>query len=73
MNLSLPLTAIVLFLTGSDPLSVNLYNYLGQAVNTWNTKINEPTVYLPVKVSSGAYIVQINTKNGPVVKKIIVE
>ncbi|HEY9222033.1 MAG TPA: LamG-like jellyroll fold domain-containing protein [Lutibacter sp.] len=57
----------------SEVVSISVYNYLGQAVNTWNTKINEPTVYLPIKVSSGAYIVQITTKNGLVVHKIIVE
>ena len=56
-----------------EVVTVNLYNYLGQAVKTWNTKINEPILYLPIKVSSGAYIVQINTKNGPVVQKVIVE
>jgi hypothetical protein len=57
----------------AEILTINLYNYLGQAVKTWNTKINEPILYLPIKVSSGAYIVQINTKNGPVVQKVIVE
>ncbi|MFZ2284122.1 MAG: T9SS type A sorting domain-containing protein, partial [Lutibacter sp.] len=57
----------------SEVVSISVYNYLGQAVNTWTAKINEPTVYLPIKVSSGAYIVQITTKTGPVVHKIIVE
>jgi hypothetical protein len=57
----------------AEIVSISFYNYLGQAVKTWNTKINEPILYLPIKVSSGAYIVQINTKNGQVVQKVIVE
>jgi len=57
----------------SEVVSIGVYNYLGQLVISWNTRINEPTVYLPIKVSSGAYIVQINTKNGPLVQKVIVE
>lgn len=57
----------------AEILDVNLYNYLGQVVKTWNTNLNDSTIYLPIKVSSGAYIVQINAKNGPVVQKVIVE
>jgi hypothetical protein len=57
----------------SEIIIVNLYNYLGQNVKIWNTNLNENTIYLPIKTSSGAYIVQINTKNGSVVQKVIVE
>jgi hypothetical protein len=57
----------------SEIIIVNLYNYLGQNVKRWNTNLNENTIYLPIKTSSGAYIVQINTKNGLVVQKVIVE
>ena len=53
--------------------TVNLYNYLGQLVKTWNTNLNDSAIYLPVNVSTGAYIVQINTQNGPVVQKVIME
>ncbi|PKP28474.1 MAG: hypothetical protein CVU01_04100 [Bacteroidetes bacterium HGW-Bacteroidetes-18] len=60
-------------LAESEILSVNLYNYLGQLVNVWNAKINESVIYLPLNVSAGAYIVQINTKNGSVVNKVIIE
>jgi len=57
----------------AEILTVNVYNYLGQMVKTWNTNLNENIIYLPIKVSSGAYIVQINTKNEPFVQKVIVE
>lgn len=57
----------------AEILDVNLYNYLGQVVKTWNTNLNDSAIYLPIKVSSGAYIVQINAKNGNTVKKISVE
>lgn len=57
----------------AEILDVNLYNYLGQVVKTWNTNLNDSAVYLPIKVSSGAYIVQINAKNESVVHKVIVE
>ncbi|MHB1147468.1 MAG: LamG-like jellyroll fold domain-containing protein [Lutibacter sp.] len=57
----------------AEILSINVYNYLGQAVKTWNTNLTDSAIYLPIKVSSGAYIVQINTKNGTVVQKVIVE
>ena len=57
----------------AEIVTVNVYNYLGQAVKTWNTNLTDLEIYLPIKVSAGAYIVQINTKNGPVVQKVIVE
>jgi hypothetical protein len=50
-----------------------LYNYLGQTIKKWNANLNESATYLPIKVSAGIYIVQINTKNEPVVQKVIVE
>lgn len=57
----------------SEIVSISLFNYLGQVVKTWNTNLNDSTIYLPIKVSTGAYIVQINAKNGSVVQKVIVE
>ncbi|MDO9276265.1 MAG: LamG-like jellyroll fold domain-containing protein [Lutibacter sp.] len=53
--------------------TVNLYNYLGQNIKSWTTNLNANFLSLPINVASGAYIVQINTKNGPVVQKVIVE
>ena len=57
----------------AEVVSINVYNYLGQAVKTWNTNLTDSAIYLPIKVSTGAYIVQINTKIGTVVQKVIVE
>ncbi|MHB1106996.1 MAG: T9SS type A sorting domain-containing protein, partial [Lutibacter sp.] len=57
----------------AEIVTVNLFNYLGQNIQSWNTNLNENSIYLPIKVSSGAYIVQINTKKGTVVQKVIVE
>jgi len=58
---------------GEELISVALYNYLGQAMKTWNTNLNRRTVSLPLNLSSGVYIVQITTKKGMAVKKISVE
>ena len=57
----------------SEIVSVNLYNYLGQNIKTWNTNLNASFLSLTVNTAAGAYIVQINTKNGSVVNKVIVE
>jgi hypothetical protein len=57
----------------SEVVSIKLYNYLGQAVKTWDTNLNDSAIYLPIKVSAGPYIVQINTNNESVVQKVIVE
>lgn len=54
-------------------MTVSLYNYLGQMIKTWNANLNEKASYLPIKISAGAYIVQINTNKGKVIKKIIIE
>ncbi|OGS71597.1 MAG: hypothetical protein A3F91_00730 [Flavobacteria bacterium RIFCSPLOWO2_12_FULL_35_11] len=54
-------------------LSVELYNYLGQRINNWNTNLNRRTISLPINTATGVYIVQINTKTGKTIKKISVE
>ena len=50
-----------------------LYNYLGQKIKTWDTRINERYNSLPVNVATGVYIVQVKTSNGTVNKKIFIE
>lgn len=52
---------------------ITLYNYLGQIIKAWNTNFNRRTISLPINMATGVYFVQINTKNGPVVQKVIVE
>ncbi len=53
--------------------SVELFNYLGQRVNLWNSNLNVRTVSLPINTSTGIYMVQINTKTGSEVQKVVVE
>ncbi|MBK5209424.1 MAG: T9SS type A sorting domain-containing protein [Flavobacteriaceae bacterium] len=53
--------------------SVALRNSLGQTVRTWNSNFNRRTISLPVNTATGVYVVQIITKNGLVVQKVIVE
>jgi hypothetical protein len=53
--------------------SITLYNYLGQTINSWKSDINKRFVYLPIEASTGAYIVQLNTLNGTIDKKIIIK
>jgi len=53
--------------------SVILSNYLGQIIKTWNANFNARTISLPINLSSAVYIVQVNTKKGPFVQKVIVE
>lgn len=53
-------------------LNVELYNYLGQRINNWNSNLNRRIISLPINTATGAYIVQINTKIGKTVKKIVI-
>jgi len=51
---------------------VVLYNYLGQTVKTWNTNFEERLTSLPLNMATGAYIVNVNTIDGTITKKIII-
>ncbi|MDP3312702.1 LamG-like jellyroll fold domain-containing protein [Lutibacter sp.] len=52
---------------------VTLFNYLGQTVKSWNSNFAGRKLSLPINAATGVYIVQINTINGTVNKKIIIE
>ena len=54
--------------------SVTLYNILGQSINKWNVKDQAQTkIKIPVtNVSSGTYIVKVQTTNGDISKKVII-
>jgi len=54
-------------------LSIELYNYLGQTVKTWNSNFKIRTISLPISTATGVYLVQINTKTGSEVQKVVVE
>jgi len=59
---------------GTDEIrSVMLHNNLGQIMNTWNADLNRRIISLPVKLATGVYIVQINTVNGIISKRIIIK
>tara|TARA_R110001583_G_scaffold35585_3_gene118229 strand:+ start:24703 stop:29169 length:4467 start_codon:yes stop_codon:yes gene_type:complete len=52
--------------------NINLYNYLGQLLNSWNQNLQQEIINLPVNQSSGVYILQIISQNGNTSKKIII-
>jgi hypothetical protein len=58
--------------SAEEILRVELYNYLGQRVNSWDTNLNRRTISLPISIVTGVYIVQVATKNGSMADKIIV-
>ena len=52
-----------------------LYNILGKEINFWNIKEEKNTYQLIIKnnISAGLYIVKLNTNNGVINKKIVIE
>jgi hypothetical protein len=59
-------------LVDTEILNVSVFNYLGQQVKTWSLNTDERFISLPLKITSGTYIVKVKTKNGNVNKKIII-
>ena len=59
--------------TKSKILSIQLFNYLGQWISTWNKNLNLENLSLPINATSGLYVVRINTSKGTINKKIIIE
>lgn len=53
--------------------AIILYNNLGQIKGYWKEEFLEDSFSLPVKAATGIYFVQINTKNGKIGKKILIE
>ncbi len=54
--------------------SIKLYNSLGQSFNSWNSNLENRNLSLPVhSISTGMYIVQLETSDGDIIKKMIVE
>jgi len=54
-------------------LNIALINSLGQIVKTWNSNFKIRIISLPVNIATGVYLVQINTKTGSEVQKVVVE
>jgi hypothetical protein len=57
----------------TEIVNVSLFNLLGQQVKTWNIESNERLISLPLKITTGVYIVRVNTSTGMLTKKIIIE
>ncbi|SNR41288.1 Por secretion system C-terminal sorting domain-containing protein [Lutibacter agarilyticus] len=57
----------------AELLSIKLYNSLGQLQSTWNKNLEVTSIALPVNmISTGMYLVQINTTTGRVSNQIII-
>lgn len=55
-------------------LSVCVFNYLGQKINSWSSKqLANDRVSLPIRSSAGVYLVKIKSTKGDFVKKIILD
>ena len=53
---------------------VKLFNSLGQSSNAWDSNLENRRLSLPIRnVSTGMYIVQLETSDGVIIKKMIVE
>jgi len=52
--------------------NIYLMNYLGQTVGNWKNNLSEREISIPIKITTGVYIVQINTKDGIINKKIVI-
>ncbi|WP_147677453.1 T9SS type A sorting domain-containing protein [Algibacter pacificus] len=53
---------------------INLYNNLGQLVNTWRTNLDGNFITLPVNNQvTGVYILKINTSSNTLTKKLIIQ
>ena len=61
----------------TEPTKINkttLYNVLGQTMNIWTPKNLQQEIILPINdLSTGVYIVQIETDKGNISQKIIIE
>jgi len=62
-------------LAGMTVISVDLYNMLGQSVNSWNVEDeDQKKIQIPVRnASSGTYIIKVHTTNGDTSKKMIIK
>ena len=56
----------------TDIRTISLYNNYGQQVNTWSVQKDETSISLPLHMTSGIYIVHVETSTGNLNKKIII-
>ncbi|MEP3837328.1 MAG: LamG-like jellyroll fold domain-containing protein [Algibacter sp.] len=54
--------------------SITMYNTLGQFIHSWDTNLTGRNISLPINtMSTGIYLIQLQTKNGVIKKKIIIK
>ena len=54
--------------------SIKLFNSLGQSFNTWDSNLENRRLSLPIRnVSTGMYIVQLETSDGVIIRKMLVK
>ena len=54
--------------------SVRLFNSLGQSLNAWDSNLENRNLSLEVSsMSTGLYIVQLETSDGDIIKKMLVD
>ena len=70
-----PRSEIVIKNSGASKINKTiLYNSLGQTMRIWNHKNLQSEITLPIdELSTGVYIVQIETDNGNISQKIVIE
>ncbi|MDT0553601.1 GEVED domain-containing protein [Urechidicola vernalis] len=50
-----------------------LHNSIGQSISIWNSDLDERNMQLPVNVSTGVYVISLDTEVGIISKKIVVK
>ena len=56
----------------TEILEINVYNYLGQTIRNWTKNLDNLELSLPIEANTGVYIVNVNTIDGLINKKIII-
>ena len=61
-------------LVDTEIISIRLFNALGQSLNAWDSDLENRNLSLEVNnMTVGMYIVQLETTDGDIVKKMLVE
>jgi len=66
----------MLVIKNKDLIKINkviLFNKLGQMKQVWNKNIDSETISLPVQVETDFYFVVVQTQNGPVFKRVMIQ
>jgi len=58
-------------ITDIEVLDITIYNIIGQRINSFD--FNSREIAIPIHVNTGVYILQFNTTNGIISKRIIIK